>query len=700
MAVLQKIRQRSLLLILIIGLSLLAFIIGDIINSGGFGGVSTSVGSVNGTNIIATDFMTKVNDFQNQQRGASPTQAANAVWNQEVDNILFGERIEDAGIRVGQDHVYNMYAQNPQVAMQFANAAGKFDKNKFKEFLASMKTANPAQYQMIERNTPQVEDAAKRQIYMTMIKSGFVTTDAEAKTKYKEETEKVNFDYVYLPYTSINDDQAKVSDDEILEYMKKNEKKYKAEPSRDIEFVLFENKPSKEDEAEMKKNIDALLAPRAVYNETTKGTDTLPGFNGAQDPKAFVDANSDIKFDSTYVAKKNLPIEHAEQIYNLAPGQVYGPYVDNGYQKLTRVINRKDNASTKVSHVLVAYKGAMRAAETITRTKEEAKALADGYLTQVNANPAAIDQLARTNSDDPGAVQNGGVYDVTPDGGWAEAFKNFAVNSPKGKTGVVETEFGYHVMRILDKEGAVQLATVAQKVQPSETTTDAVFTKATKMEMDAQSKDFAALAKENGVTVTPANKLMANDEMIQGVGNQRAIVKWAFDNDTKAGDVKKFEVPQGHVIAKLKNVNDNGLISLEEAKQTVLPILRNKKKAEMLKAKMTGGTLEAVAQKTGASVATAADVTFAAPNVPAVGPEPKVVGKAFGLAAGKTSGLIEGQTGVFMIRAKSVVKAPDLPNYTMYSARLKQQDRGGAPSRLSMALRNKADIEDNRAEFN
>lgn len=700
MAVLQKIRQRSLLLILIIGLSLLAFIIGDIINSGGFGGVSRNVGSVNGTNILATEFVQKVNDFEAQQRGISPTQAANAVWNQEVDNILFGERVEDAGIRVGQDHVYNMYAQNPQVAMQFANAAGKFDKNKFKEFLASMRTANPAQYQMIERNTPQVEDAAKRQIYLTMIKSGFVTTDAEAKTKYKEETDKVNFDYVYLPFTSINDDQAKVSDDEILEYMKKNEKKYKAEPSRDIEFVLFENKPSKEDEAEMKKNIDALLAPRVVYNETTKANDTLPGFNAAADPKAFVDANSDIKFDSTYVAKKNLPIEHTEQIYNLAPGQVYGPYVDNGYQKLTRVIGRKDNASTKVSHVLVAYKGAMRAAETITRTKEEAKALADGYLAQVNANPAAIDQLARTNSDDPGAVQNGGVYDVTPDGGWAEAFKNFAVNSPKGKTGVVETEFGYHVMRILDKEGAVQLATVAQKVQPSETTTDAVFTKATKMEMDAQSKDFAALAKENGLTVTPANKLMANDEMIQGVGNQRAIVKWAFNNDTKAGDVKKFEVPQGHVIAKLKNINDNGLISMEEAKQTVLPILRNKKKAEMLKAKMTGGTLEAVAQKTGASVATATDVTFAAPNVPAVGPEPKVVGKAFGLAAGKTSGHIEGQTGVFMVRPKNVVKAPDLPNYTTYSVRLKQQDRGGAPSRLSMALRNKAEIEDNRAEFN
>lgn len=700
MAVLQKIRQRSLLLILIIGLSLLAFIIGDIINSGGFGGVSRNVGSVNGTNIPAQDFVQKVNDFQAQQRGASATQAANAIWNQEVDNILYGDRIEDAGIRVGQDHVFNMYGQIPQVAMQFSNAAGKFDKNKFREFLANMKASNPDQYRMFERERARMEDAAKRQIYLSMLKSGFVATDADAKAKYKEENDKVNFDYVYLPFTSINDDEVKVSDDEIKQYMKKNEKKYKAEPSRDIEYVLFENKPSAEDEAEMKKNINALLAPRVVYNSTTKANDTLPGFNAVADAKAFVDSNSDIKFDSTYVAKKDLPVEHAEQIYNLAPGQVYGPYVDNGYQKLTRVIARKDNASTKVSHVLVAYKGAMRAAETITRTKEEAKAIADGYLAQVNANPAAIDQLARTNSDDPGAVQNGGVYDVTPDGGWAEAFKNFAVNSPKGKTGVVETEFGYHVMRVLDKEGAVQLATVAQKIQPSEGTVDDVYRKATKMEMDAEGKDFAALAKENGLTVTPANRLMANDEMIQGVGNQRAIVKWAFDSSTKEGAVKRFEVPQGHVIAKLKNINDDGLMSLEEAKEIVAPILRNQKKAEKLKAKMTGGTLEAVAQKTGASVASATDVTFAAPNVPGIGPEPKVVGKAFGLAAGKTSGHIEGQTGVFMIRPKNVVPAPELPNYSSYVTRLKQQDRGGAPTRLSMAMRNKAKIEDNRAEFN
>ncbi|RZJ76086.1 MAG: peptidylprolyl isomerase [Flavobacterium sp.] len=702
MAVLSKIRQRSLLLILVIGFCLLAFIIGDIVNSGGFGGVSRNVGTVNGTDIPVQDFLQKVNDVEKRQQGITATQASNAVWEQEVDKILFDERLEKSGIRVGKDHVIGLYSQDPQVSQnpQFMNALGKFDKGKFNEFLVNMKTTNPAQYEMIERNRPLVESAAKKQLYITMLKAGVVTTETEGKAKYKEESDKVNFDYVFVSYATINDDQVKVSDAEITDYMKKNEKKYKAEASRDVEFVMIENKPSPADETEMKSQIDALLAPRVVYNEDTKTNDTLPGFRETANVEEFVNSNSDIKFDTTFVAKKDLPLEHAEQIYNLAPGQVYGPYIDNGYYKLTKMMKKKSGASAKASHILIAYKGAMRAAPTVTRTKEEAKAKADDLLKQINANPGSFAQLVSTNTDDPGSQNTGGEYDNIMPGQMAKGYNDFVFNNPVGKTGVVETEFGYHVMKLTGLNEAIQVATIAQRIEPSEATSDAVFTKATKMEMDAEDKPFADLAKEVGAPVTPANKLLANDENVPGIGNQRAIVKWAFAGDTKAGDVKKFDIPQGHVIVRLKNINDKGLLSLEEAKVSVMPILRNKKKAEMIKQKMAGTTLEAVSQKSGSTVATASDVTFAAPLVPNVGPEPKVVGKAFSLAAGKTSDLIEGTAGVFMIRTKGVVKAADLPNYSSYVTRINAQNRGSVPSRVAMALKNKAEIEDNRAEFN
>src|SRR5690606_21542104 len=167
MAVLSKIRQHSLLLILVIGFCLLAFIIGDIINSGGFG-VSRNIGSVNGEDIPVQEFLQKVNNMQRNQPGVSPTQAANAVWNQEVDNIIFAERTEEAGLRAGKDHVLDMLAmylgarQNPQ----FVNAMGQFDKAKFNEYLVNMKTTNPAQWDAIEKSRETVESAVTKQLYV------------------------------------------------------------------------------------------------------------------------------------------------------------------------------------------------------------------------------------------------------------------------------------------------------------------------------------------------------------------------------------------------------------------------------------------------------------------------------------------------------------------------------------------------------
>lgn len=702
MAVLSKIRQRSLLLILVIGFCLLAFIVGDIINSGGFG-VTRNVGSVNGEDIPVQDFLQKVSDVEKSQQGITPTQAANEVWNREVEGILFAERIEKAGIRVGRDHVIGMYSQNPQVQMdpQFQNALGKFDKNKFNQFLINTKTNNPAQWEMIERNRPVVEEAAKKQIYMTMLKAGIIATEAEGKAKYHEENDKASFDYVFVPYATVNDDQAKVSDDEILDYMKKNEKKYKSEASRDVEVVIIDNKPSPADEAEMKKEINALLAPRVEYNSQTKSNDTIPGFAHVTNVEEFVNANSDTKYDTTFVTKKQLPVEHAEAIYNLAPGQVYGPYLDNGFYKLTRMMQKKSGATVSASHILIAYEGAMRANPTIKRTKEEAKAKADDLLRQVSANPAGFAELARTNTDDPGSAQTGGVYEDIQPNQMVKPFNDFIFNNPVGASGVVETDFGYHVIRVTGKNEAVQLATIAQAIEPSEETSDAVFTKASKIEMDAaDGKDFAAIAKELGLTVTPVNKLLANDENVQGVGNQRAIVRWAFADDTKEGDVKKFDIPQGHVLVRLKNKNEKGLLPMEEAKNVVLPILRDQKKAAIIKKKMEGSTLEAVSQKSGSAVSTATDISFAAPMIPNVGPEPKVVGKVFGLATGKTSGLIEGKMGVFMVRTKAITKAAELPNYSAMTSRLRSEARGSVQYRMVEALKDKADIEDNRAEFN
>jgi peptidyl-prolyl cis-trans isomerase D len=685
MAVLSKIRQRTGLLIIVIGFCLLAFLVGDAFQSGTFGSDANEIGSVNGTDIPTQEFLQKVAMAEKQGQGISNTQAFNSTWEQEVRSIILSEEFEKLGLKVGDEQFINVIKQNPNFAQnpQFLNAAGLFDENKFKEFLKSIKNApNQEQWLQWKAFEGNIEKYTVEQMYNTMIKSGVYTTKAEGKLAYKLEADKVDFDYVMVPFSSINDDQVKVTDAEIIDFMKKSPKKYKSDNTTSIDFVLFENKPSKEDELAMSSKINELK---------TK-------FDSVSNVGKFVNENSDIKFDSTYLAKKDLPLEFQEQLFNLPAGSVFGPYVHNGHQCLSRMIGRKANATAKASHILLAYKGAPQSAAT--RTKEEAQALANSLLAQAKANPDGFGMLAMTNSDDPGSKNNGGEYDNITPGQMVPQFNDYVFNNPVGSIGVVETDFGFHVIKVSGKNDAVLMGTVAQKIQPSDATIDATYTKASQFESDAlENKDFAALAKKSGVEVVNANNIKAFDEYVQGLGSQREIVRWSFSSDTDINSVKRFETTQGFVIAKLKDKNETGLLPIELAKQSVEPLLKNKKKAELIKKKMNGNTLESVAKSSGASVLPATGVSLKTPVIPNIGSEPKVVGKAFNLASGKTSEIIEGNAGMYMIKGKSVIKAADLPSYTTYINQDRTQNQSYSVSKAYTALKDKAKIKDNRGNF-
>lgn len=698
MAVLSKIRQRSLLVAIIVGLALFAFVIGALIENGGFGQSSKDAGTVNGTDITFADFREKVDAVQKSQQGMSITQASNGVWEQEVKKVLLDEQFEKLGLRVGDDQLINIIKDDPQFANnpQFQNAAGKFDKAKFDEFLKSRKNASPDFWKQWLNYEDQLVQSTKENMYYNMIKSGFVTTKADAKFQYNLENNKVTFDLVSVPYSTIDDKKVELTDDEVIAFMKKNPKRYKAEESREIEYVMIEDKASPADEKVIKDKVNGLLNASVVYNPATKKNDTVAGFRNTSNVVEFVNNNSDIKYDSTYVSKKDLPAEHAEALFNLAPGQVYGPYTFGQYYCITRSLGKKAGIKARASHILISYKGA--AGPGGTRTKEEAKAKADDLLKQAQANPANFTMLAFTNSEDTGSKQRGGDLDYFSKGQMTKNFENFVFGNPVGKIGLVETEFGYHIINVTDKQDGVRLAIIAQKIIPSEATSDAAFATATKFEMAAQDKDFAAAAKDMKLTVAPAAKLMAMDEGIQGVGQQREIVRWAFDS--KVGTVKRFNLPTGHVIARVKKINEAGLLPVEDAKNYFGAKLRNEKKAEMLKAKMSGATLEAVSKATGSPIKEAKDVAAAGSFIESIGPEPKVVGTAFGLKAGAVSEIINGNSGVFKIKVKSTTKAPAANDFKDITNRLNSQSRGSVSGRVYQTLKMDADITDNRAKFN
>lgn len=698
MAVLQKIRQRSALMIVVIALALFAFIAGDLFNKGNFGTSSKDVGSVNGKDISFEEFRVKVSNVEKSQQGITATAAANRVWEQEVSIALLTSEFEKLGLRVGSKHIMEVLKADQNIGKNpmFLNAAGVFDEAKFKEYFKS----NPEQAQFLKDREKDAELNAKYQIYNNLIKAGLYTTESEGKLKYEMEANKVNFAYVAGLYSTIKDSNVKVSDDEIVAFMKKNEKKYKADETREVEYVLIEDKASPEDEAEVKAKINGLLSGSVVYNQATSKNDTLPGFRSATNIVEFVNSNSDLPYDSTYVAKKDLPAVDADKLYNLAPGAIYGPYMFGKYYCISKSMGRKVGVNAKASHILISYEGTQVPNKKEKRTKEEAKAKAESILAQVNANPDSFMMLAFTASDDSSSQQGGDLGFFGPNQ-MVKPFNDFVFGSSIGKVGLVETDFGFHIIKVTDKQDGIRLATIAQKIEASEATSDKVFTQATQFEIDASEKDFAKTAAAMKLTVAAPVTVKVMDEAFGPLGNHRNIVSWVFEDATKLGDVKRFEVANlGHVIAKVKKVNAEGLMAVDLVRSYVEPILKNKKKAELIKAKMSGTSLEAIAKATGSVVQQATDVTMENPVLTGgVGQEPKVVGNAFALAAGKLSTPIEGNTGVYVVKNNSTFKAPALTSHAAYVSKLKAQSAGDV-NRVLPTLKDNAKIEDNRKQFN
>ena len=688
MAILAKIRQRSILLISIIALSLFAFVAQDLFRKGDFSQSSKDVGSVNGENILMQTFNEKVNNLEKSRQGTSNIQAVNQVWDQEVSLALINAEIKKLGIRAGEKQIVEGLKNNQNIGgnKMFQDDKGVFSLAKLQEYFKS----NPGNEEMYKTAQTEAAGNAKIQIYFAMLKGGFNTTKADAKMKYEMETNKVSFDFVAVPFSSIKDDKIKITDDEMVAFMKTNEKKYKAEESREINYVLLEDKASATDEAEVKNEVNALLVG--------KPGDSLGGFNATNNVVDFVNEFSDTPYDSTYVAKKDLPTAVADQLYNLPSGQTFGPYMNGKMYCVSKSLGRKSGISAKASHVLISYEGTQVPNKKEKRTKEQAKAKADEILAKVLANPSMFMMSAFQDSDDSSSQQGGDLGYFKP-GQMVKPFNDFVFNNAVGKIGLVETDFGFHIINITDKQDGVRLATLSRKIGASEKTTNDLYTQATTFEMKANDKTFDVAAKELKLTVPPVVKFKILDENVGALGNQRQIVRWAFSKDAKVGEIKRFELANvGQVIATLKKVNPKGLLSMEDAKNQVEPILRNKKKAAMIIAKMKG-SLDAIAKANATGIQTATDLTMQSPNIPNAGQEYKVVGTAFATAVNKTSAPIEGTSGVYVIRTKAVVKAPKLQDLSPFITKVKQQNANAANGVMA-ALKSDADIEDYRGNFN
>nr|WP_321226859.1 peptidylprolyl isomerase [uncultured Psychroserpens sp.] len=718
MAVLNKIRQRSLFLILIIALALFSFVLADLFRNSDalLGTAQDVVATVNGKTIDRTDFMSKVENMQRQLGpNATSTQAMNRVYDQEVRRAVMNTQFDDLGLTVEHDQMKDLVKQNFASYPEFQNEVGLFDENKLTEFVANLKAIYPERsvlgnfqlnYDDWVNSEKSIAIGAQERAYYSMVKAGVNATLNEAEVDYLLENSTRDLRYVQIPYTTINDSLVEVTKSDINAYINNNKKKFEVEASRDIVYVEFKEEPSLDDENNLKADLNDFITGKAVF-ENGKN-DTIRAFRTvkAADLETYINytAASDLNYNNTFVKKSALPAAVADTLYNLNVNDVYGPYKDGGMMKLTKMVAKKQVPdSAKVRHILIPHLGASSAAPDVTKTVEQAKVTADSVLAIVKANRSKFPELVTALSSDQGSVEKGGVYDFHPSTQMVKPFSDFEFENKVGDIGVVKTQFGFHIIEILDQKGSsnvVKVATIARKIEPSTETIDDVFTEASKFELAIQDNDFQKIAEERKYTVKPVNGIKILDEQIPGLASQRPMVRWAFENGTKVGDFKRFTIPGGgYVVAQVTKVSKKGLMDPETASASVLSDIRKEKKAKMIRAKVSGTTVDEVSKNQSRPATNASAVNMKNPTLTGAGLEPKVVGVAFGLKDGETSGLIDGEKGVYMVSVSNIQEATKLDNYQSIANRLSVTRSSAAQTKVYNALKETADIEDNRAMF-
>ena len=382
-------------------------------------------------------------------------------------------------------------------------------------------------------------------------------------------------------------------------------------------------------------------------------------------------------------------------------GEVFGPYRDNNDFKLSKLIDIKRNASIRASHILISYNGATRANTNVSRTEKEAKSLANRVYREARRSSSDFRELAMKYSDGP-TKNSGGDLGFFQQGQMAEEFFTFANTNRVGKLGIVKTEFGYHIIKITDKDDLALIADVVIKAVPSDKTSNEVFRKATQFEMESKNdKDFAKIAQNNNYKIRTVSQISELEENLPGLPKQRNIVRWTFEEDSSVGDVKRFTLNSGgYVVVQITEKIDKGLSSIDNVGEEVRKIISKKKKEVIIKNRYKDiQSLDSFSKDDKVIIETASAINQKNPTIPGTGNEPFVVGAAFALNEGKTSSLIAGEKGVYMVVLLKKNIVPDLDDYSSYSKLILKNSSQNLAENIFNALKSVANIEDNRALY-
>ena len=713
MSFIQDIREKyARWAVVAIALSLLGFILMDAFAGRGSifsGGPSTTIGKVNGSKIDLKEFNKKVQQqetYQQQQRQATLSEGdrrgiMESVWNDLVNQILLEDELGILGMKVGKKETNDLlFGANPpqDLKSQFTDSkTGQYDAVLAQQQINEMKKRGSAEQKAnFNDYIGQLEYQRIFEKYNSLIVNSINFPKWLLEKQNADKSLISNIKYVLVNYSDsmFVDSTIKISDKEIANYISEHKEKYKQEESREIAYVAFSAKPRKTDSLEAKEKLMTLKAE----------------FESTKDIQRFFDreGNKSQYYDG-YLSGKSLPQGIKDSASSIPTGYVYGPYQDGENYVLAKKIGMKMWPDTvKVRHILISLtqQDPATGQKVPLRDSLTAKNLADSLALAIK-NGSNFDSLCKKFSDDPGSKDKGGVYENVYAGQMVPEFNQFIFDKKTGDKGVVKTDFGYHYIEVLTQKGsspAYNIAYLTRPIVASQETDNLANNEANKFAGNSRNAkafddNIEKELKAKGINKILASNIGVNDYMAGGLSS-RQFVKSIYT--AKLNEVlQPVRIGDDYIVATVTAINNKGTQSVEKARGGVEVILRNKKKAEIVKKKIGKITsLETVHTTLNRAISTADSIRLLGQS-PALGYEPKVLGASFNMDnQGKTiPELIEGVSGVYVIQVESISATP-VANANVEEERKSKYTTTKQTSmyRFAQVLKEAADIKDNRTK--
>lgn len=710
MATLEKIRNKAGLLVLVVGVALFAFIIGDFLNSGStyFRQSQERIAEINGTNVHYQDYQQRIDgmaEMYKMQMGTntlpeeSMVQIRQMVFNNMVEEIVLGEATSELGMTVCPDELFDMVqGENispliQQLPMFTNQQTGQFDKVALLNFLKAIDDDNiasvPADQQaqflqaknfwlFWERN---IKNQRLEQKYATLISKAVSANKIDAEEAFNETSESSDIVYVMQSYSTIPDSTIEVSNDEIRKLYNQRKESFKQKESRVLKYISVDIRPSQEDYDNVENDIDALKSE----------------FTTSDNVADLVNENSDVPYVNAFLSSKSLDAEMNQFVTNASIGEVYGPvFEDDRYRMFKLVDKTQAPDSVKVFHIMLAG-----------RTDAEIETLADS-LNTVLKNGGDFAQLAKDYSVDQSA-ENGGELgwftELTALNGINEDFKNTIFSAKLNEVYVVKSMYGTHLVKVTEKTPNVakyKVADIEMQVSPSSKTYSKIYNDLN--QFIAKNQDVNKLedaAKEAGYNIVTNQTVTADNQMLGMLKNSRPVIRWAFQND--AGKISEiFECDDKFVIAAIDASLDEGYRPIGMVASSLKSEIIAQKKGEQIVRELSAKnltTLESYAEAMGANIDTVKFVNFDTRRISGIGVEP-VLNAAVSMAeVNQVSTPVKGNNGVYVFK----VYARNKENNEYDEANQIRTIDAANVYRLSyqsiQSLINSADIKDNRIRF-